>query len=133
MDFKSFVNGFGAMTCVISVESFGDGKYGKIRIVEGNSSYIDSIEKPYAGAELLVSKFVPNSEYTDYLTRDLNFEDYSYRAAVWTVNPALGPFTPRTSHDTITSLLGDGCEGQMCWWKIPCSVNKAGHKNAFAV
>ena len=82
MDFKSFVNGFGAMTCVISVESFGDGKYGKFRIVEGNSSYIDSIEKPYAGAELLVSKFVPNSEYTDYLTRDLNFEDYSYRAAV---------------------------------------------------
>lgn len=82
MDFRKFADGFGAMTCVISVESFGNGKYGKIRIVDGNKSYIDSIENPYAGAEMLVRKFVQNSEYTDYLTRDLNFEDFSYRAAV---------------------------------------------------
>ena len=82
MDMKQFVNGFGAMTCVISVESFGEGRYGKIRIVDGNESYINSIEHPAAGVEMLVQKFIPNSEYTDYLTRDLNFEDYSYRAAV---------------------------------------------------
>ena len=82
MDIKQFVNGFGAMTCVISVESFGEGRYGKIRIVDGNDSYINSIEHPAAGVEMLVQKFIPNSEYTDYLTRDLNFEDYSYRAAV---------------------------------------------------
>lgn len=82
MDIKQFVNGFGAMTCVISVESFGEGRYGKIRIVDGNDSYINSIEHPAAGVEMLVQKFIPNSEYTNYLTRDLNFEDYSYRAAV---------------------------------------------------
>ena len=82
MDLQSYVDGMGAMTCVISVEDLGDGKYGKIRIVAGNEAYIDSIEKPAPGAELLVQKFEPNSEYTNYLTRDLNFEAACYRAAV---------------------------------------------------
>ena len=65
MDLQSYVDGMGAMTCVVSVEDLGDGKYGKIRIVAGNEAYIDSIEK-----------------YTNYLTRDLNFEAACYRAAV---------------------------------------------------
>jgi diguanylate cyclase (GGDEF)-like protein len=82
MDLQSYVDGMGAMTCVVSVEDLGDGKYGKIRIVAGNEAYIDSIEKPAPGAELLVQKFEPNTEYTRYLTRDLNFEDACYRAAV---------------------------------------------------
>ena len=82
MDFKSYVDGFGAMTCVVSVEAFDDGKKGKFRIVDGNDSYINTIENPAPGAEMLKDVFVPNSEYTDYLTRDLNFEDYSFRAAV---------------------------------------------------
>ena len=82
MDFQSFVDGMGAMTCVVSVENLGDGKRGKFRIVTGNKAYIDSIENPAPGAELLVQKFIPNSEYTNYLTRDLNFEDYCYKAAV---------------------------------------------------
>ena len=82
MDFRQFCNGFGAMTCVISVEDLGDGRYGKIRIVDGNDAYISSIENPAPGVEMLVKKFIPNSEYTNYLTRDLNFEDYSYRAAI---------------------------------------------------
>lgn len=82
MDFQALVDGIGAMTCVVSVEDLGNGRYGKICIVTGNKGYIDSIEKPAPGAELLVQKFVPNSEYTNYLTKDLNFEDYSYRAAV---------------------------------------------------
>ena len=78
MDFQALVDGIGAMTCVVSVEDLGNGRYGKICIVTGNKGYIDSIEKPAPGAELLVQKFVPNSEYTNYLTKDLNFEDYSY-------------------------------------------------------
>ena len=69
-------------TCVISVEDLGDGRYGKIRIVDGNDAYVSSIENPAPGVEMLVDKFIPNSEYTNYLTRDLNFEDYCYRAAV---------------------------------------------------
>ena len=82
MDFQSYVDGFGTMTCVVSVENLGNGRYGDIRIVAGNKMYIDSIENPAPGAELLVQKFVPNSLYTDYLTRDLNFEEYCYKAAV---------------------------------------------------
>ena len=52
MDFRKFADGFGAMTCVISVESFGDGKYGKIRIVDGN--------KPYTFFERIWFLFVEN-------------------------------------------------------------------------
>ena len=82
MDFQQIVDGIGAMTCVISVEKLENGEYGDIRIVTGNRSYIDSIEKPMGGVEMLKSKFIPNSLYTDYLPRDLNFESYCYQAAV---------------------------------------------------
>ena len=82
MDLQNYVDGFGAMTCVVSVEDLGGGKRGKFRIVCGNKPYIDSIEHPAPGAELLIQKFTPDLEYTDYLTRDLNFEEYCYQAAV---------------------------------------------------
>ncbi|MBP5152069.1 MAG: GGDEF domain-containing protein [Lachnospiraceae bacterium] len=82
MDFKALCEHIGAMTCVVSVEDLGDGKYGKFRIVAGNKAYIDSIENPGPGMKMLSDKFIPNTEYTDYLTRDLNFEDYCYRSAV---------------------------------------------------
>ena len=82
MDLQQYVDGFGAMTCIVSVEDLGNGKRGKFRIVTGNKAYIDSIEHPAPGAELLTQKFIPNQEYTNYLTRDLNFEEYCYKAAV---------------------------------------------------
>ena len=82
MDLQKYVDGFGAMTCVVSVENLGNGKRGKFRIVTGNKTYIDSIEHPAPGAELLTQKFTPDQEYTNYLTRDLNFEEYCYKAAV---------------------------------------------------
>ena len=82
MDLQKYVDGFGAMTCIVSVEKLENGKRGKFRIVTGNKTYIDSIEHPAPGAELLIQKFTPNQEYTNYLTRDLNFEEYCYKAAV---------------------------------------------------
>ena len=82
MDFQKIVDSMTAMTCVVSVERLPDGGHGKFRIVTGNKAYIDSIEHPAPGAKMLKDKFIPNSEYTDYLTRDMNFEDYCYRAAV---------------------------------------------------
>lgn len=82
MDLQQYVDGFGAMTCIVSVENLGNGKRGKIRIVTGNEAYIGSIERPAPGAELLIQKFTPNQEYTNYLTRDINFEEYCYRAAI---------------------------------------------------
>ena len=82
MDFQAIVDGMSAMTCVMSVETLKDGKRGKFRIVAGNKPYIDSVEHPFSGVKMLREKFVPNCEYTDYLTRDLNFEDFCYRSAV---------------------------------------------------
>ncbi len=82
MDLQKLVDGIGAMACIISVEKKDFERHGKIRIVAGNKAYVDSIEKPAPGTVMLKDKFVPDSEYTDYLTRDLNFEDYCFRAAV---------------------------------------------------
>ncbi len=35
MDFQKYVDGFGAMTCIVSVENLGNGERGKFRIVTG--------------------------------------------------------------------------------------------------
>ena len=46
MDLQKYVDGFGAMTCIVSVEKLANGKRGKFRIVTGNKAYIDSIIMP---------------------------------------------------------------------------------------
>ena len=82
MNFQSFVDSIPTAACVVSVEKLEDGNYGKLRIVTGNKIYIDSIEHPADSLTMLTQKFIPNSEYTDYRTRDMNFEDACYNAAV---------------------------------------------------
>ena len=82
VDFQKVVDGIAAMTCVVSVEKLPNGGCGDFRIVTGNKAYIDSIEHPMQDVVMLTKKFVPNSLYTTYMTRDLNFEDFCYRAAV---------------------------------------------------
>lgn len=81
-DFQKLADSMAAMTCIVSVEKLPDGGYGEVRIVTGNKAYIDSIENPMQDVVMLTRKFVPNSLYTTYMTRDLNFEDFCYRAAV---------------------------------------------------
>ena len=82
IDYQAIVDGMTAMSCVVSVETLPDGGCGTIRLVCGNRAYVDSIEHPAPEMKMLKDRFVPNSVYTDYLTRDLNFEDFCYRAAV---------------------------------------------------
>ncbi len=82
MDYQKIVDGMAAMTCVISVEKRPDGSQGEFRIVTGNRAYLDSIEKPMGEVVMLKTKFTPNSLYTDYMMRDMNFESYCYRSAV---------------------------------------------------
>ena len=82
MDFQKFVDGFHPMTCIISVENLGNGKWGKIRIVAGNKAYIDSIENMPDMPEAFSKKFVPNSEYQNYFPQDTNFELFLYNSAV---------------------------------------------------
>jgi diguanylate cyclase (GGDEF)-like protein len=81
-DFQKVADSFAAMTCIMSVERLPDGGCGELRIVTGNKAYIDSIEHPMPGVVMLKKEFVPNSLYTTYMSRDLNFEDFCYRAAV---------------------------------------------------
>ncbi|MBQ6123358.1 MAG: GGDEF domain-containing protein, partial [Clostridia bacterium] len=85
MDWKTIVDQFDPMTCVISVEKAGDGGYGTIRIVTGNQSYVDSIATAAGGVDLenaQKKEFIPNSEYTRYIPKDLNFEEVCYRCAI---------------------------------------------------
>lgn len=85
MDWKFFADHFDTMTCVLSVEKKPDGTCGTVRIVTGNRKYLDSLELAGGSVDVGSEKkveFVPNSEYTRYIPKDLNFEDVCFRAAV---------------------------------------------------
>ena len=82
MDFQTTVDNVESMAVVVSIENLGDGKYGTLRLVAGNKAYIDSVEHPAPGVNMLSNKFIPNSEYTNYITRDLNFEAACYDAGI---------------------------------------------------
>ena len=80
MDFQKLADSFFAPTCIISVEKRDDG-WGTIRLVAGNSKYIEPIEHP-ASPDILdipgvpdvlrtVKRFVPNSPYDHYLPEDI--------------------------------------------------------------
>ena len=77
VNFKELLNGILHSACVISVQKLNDG-YGEIRIVDGNSAYLES----FKGEGYFKHEFIPNSIYTDYLMKNLNFEDYCFRTAV---------------------------------------------------
>ena len=85
MDLKGFVDYFSPATCILSVEKKAGGGYGTIRITTGNGKYIDALALAAGGVEMDSEKkeeFIPNSEYTRYIPKDLNFEDVCYRCAV---------------------------------------------------
>lgn len=81
MNFKDFCNNITDMACVLSIEKKGNG-YGEIRIVDGNDKYIDSMSIKQPGSPIVLKKFIPNSIYTEYIPRNLNFEQYTYKSAV---------------------------------------------------
>lgn len=79
MDLNEFVNGFGSMTCVLSVEAKPEGGYGTIRIEAANKLYVDSLATmPNTAFE----NFKPGEEYVKYVPQSLNFESYCYKCAV---------------------------------------------------
>ncbi len=82
MDFQKFVDGFDTMTCVMSVEDLGRGKWGEIKIIAGNKAYVDSIENAENMPEAFSKKFIPNSDYKNYFPHDTNFELFLYNSAV---------------------------------------------------
>ena len=80
MDLQAIADQFASVTCIMSVEKKPDGGYGVIRIEAGNKAY----EKTFldAAGEGTSPKFVPGQNYEVYISKDLNFEDFCYRAAV---------------------------------------------------
>jgi len=125
MDFQQVVDHMGAMTCVVSVQRRPGGGYGDIRIVTGNRAYIDSIEHPMGDVQMLTTRFTPNSLYTDYLTRDLNFEEYCYRAAV--EKKCLHSYAHPDRFDvwfnmTFLPLVPD--EGDLCFCTYTMEINR---------
>ncbi|MCR5656983.1 MAG: sensor domain-containing diguanylate cyclase [Butyrivibrio sp.] len=82
MDFQAYIDVFDSIACVVSVEKLPTGGWGKICMFAANAGYVESVEHPSAGIELNSRKFVPNSEYTLYTEKDLNFERACYEAAV---------------------------------------------------
>jgi diguanylate cyclase (GGDEF)-like protein len=83
MDFQKLADSLGAMSSVISIEKKPDGGYGTIRIVAGNEAYTHSVDDlTEAGGDVIREEFVPNSEYTKYITKDLNFENAVYSSAI---------------------------------------------------
>ena len=81
-DFQIIADRMEAATSIMSVQVLEDGSCGEIRVVAGNKGYIDSIEHPAGDYSMRTNKFVPNSLYTDFVPRDLNFEDFCFRSAV---------------------------------------------------
>ena len=84
MDLQEYVDQFDTMTCIMSVEKKPDGGYGKICIEAGNKAYLASHEIANKQFDNMPSNngFVPGSEYTNYVPKDLNFEHFIYSSAV---------------------------------------------------
>ncbi len=108
MDWKEIADHFDPMTCVLSVEKKPNGKCGTIRILTGNRKYIDSIALASGDVDLDSQErvqFVPNSEYTRYIPKDLNFEEVCYRAAILKQPVHNCVHAPRYSFDIMAYLM----------------------------
>ena len=79
MDYQRIVDNIGSTACILSVQKLPAGNCGEIRIVAGNRAYIDSIKLTLNDPN---AEFVPDLPYENYIPKDLNFEDFSFRCAV---------------------------------------------------
>ena len=77
MNFRELCNCFKQTACVVSIEK-EEKNNREIRIVDGNDVYVNSFNSDFYAKHV----FVPNSIYTDYLEKNLNFEEYCYRSAI---------------------------------------------------
>ena len=84
MNLQEIVDQFDSMTCILSVEKLPDGSGGKIFIEAGNKAYLATFDHDYVSPINMPyeRKFVPGTEYTKYIPKDLNFEHFVYSSAV---------------------------------------------------
>ena len=76
MDFENILSAYKTKACILSVETYPDGRYGNIRIAAGNKAHCDEM------AQVMHRPFIPDSPYEQYLPQDRNFEDFCYRSAI---------------------------------------------------
>jgi diguanylate cyclase (GGDEF)-like protein len=72
MDYKECAENFEQIACVVSMELLENGDYGDIRIEYGNQTYRNYVDE-------LGDFYVPGGLYTDYIPKDLNFENLCYK------------------------------------------------------
>ena len=76
MNFDDVLKLYKTKTCIVSVEKYEDGHYGNIRVAAGNQAHCDDI------AHITGHPFVPGCPYEMCFPKNLNFEDFVYRAAI---------------------------------------------------
>ena len=76
MNFDQILSPYKTKACILSVEDYGGGRYGNIRIAAGNKAHCDEM------FQVMRRPFVPDSPYEQYLPQNGNFEDFCYRSAV---------------------------------------------------
>ena len=81
MNFKELCDNINNMACVVSVEKKGD-SYGEIRLVDGNQKYKNSFVVKQEGSPAVLKEFIPNSIYTEYIEKNINFEQFCYNSAI---------------------------------------------------
>ena len=124
MRFQTIVDSISTAACILSVEKAEGDSCGKIRVVTGNRIYMDSIEKPVKETGMLARKFVPGCEYTEYVAKDLNFEEACYQAAV--KKKCIHSYAHPARYDiwfnmTFVPLMPD--EGDICYCLYIMEIN----------
>lgn len=76
MNFEQILSAYRTKACILSVEDYGGGRYGNIRIAAGNKAHCDEMLR------VMRRPFIPDSPYEQYLPQNSNFEDFCYRSAV---------------------------------------------------
>ena len=76
MSFDEMLKKYKAKTCILSIEKIDETNYGNIRVVAGNQAHCEDI------LHITGHPFVPGCPYEMCFPKNMNFEDFCYRAAI---------------------------------------------------
>ena len=76
MSFEEMLKKYKAKTCILSIEKIDETNYGNIRVVAGNQAHCEDI------LHITGHPFVPGCPYEMCFPKNMNFEDFCYRAAI---------------------------------------------------
>lgn len=76
MAFDEILKHYKTKTCILSIDKLEDGRYGNIRVVDGNQAHYDDI------LHITGHPFQPGCPYEFCFPKNKNFEDFCYRAAI---------------------------------------------------